>query len=1470
LPNGNQFNYLHPMKKILLFVLIIAVFNGSLLAQRPTSFSYDPNVFITEFESFMRSGKSDAKDEAENFAANYNTGKFSLPQKQQMVKLCNEMLQKQMQPSVEFYYYMQTANALVANNQIAKFDNWHKTLISALKKNKDEFNRFLNVSKNVFAENVMLRVGLSTWVINAQDVDLKMEGQATFIFKNLDLICYGTGDTLEILKTNGKYYAGTNQFVGKGGKVDWSRVGLDTSKVFAKLNNYFINLSDGLLTADSAMLTYKDRFKEPVMGKVTDKPLGSSQGEKSIYPQFESTTQTFTGLTYGKAKYKGGFGLRGALVVGKSSGNQKAELYFYFKNKPVLRIASNEFFMRDNKITNDKVELTIFLDKDSIFHPQLKFTYLINDDKISLYRDTKIGISAAPFVDYYHNLEIYVDELKWDINNPKIDLKNVAGDDPAKFQSINYFRDVIYERIQGMLDYNPLQRVKQYCEKYDIKSFNIESYAQFYKSDLSDIKLMMIDLNDRGFLNYNEQTKIINIKPKLKDYVNAHIGRTDYDAISFKSVISAIPNAAISLINNDLIVQGVGRFKFSDSQNVEVTPREQILTIKKNRGIEFNGKLRAGKADFYGSNFTFDYTKFDVRLNNVDSLKFLYLDDTLGYLANVKSVIQNIYGTLEIDYPYNKSSRKNYPGYPKFTSEVGSKVFYDYQSTQSGNYVKDRFYFAVDPFKLDSLNDLNLYTLALAGTLESDGILPDMRQEIYLQPDKSLGFYIPNDTNNSYMLYKGKGSAKFALRLSNEGLIGDGDLYYLASKSHSNKFNLLLDSMNADCEYFKNDRTALFPTIINSKNVYNHWIPYQDTMFIFNKGEPIKIAYEKAELRGTLILTPQAMKARGSMTIEDGELIADLYELRPVEILSENAIFRQRWPGDTTKIAFVTQKVNAYVNLEKRFGEFTYLNPNEINNQFTYNLYEGSFEKMRWEMEPRTMEFTGKTFEQNASNASYLSSKRPSQDNLTFKSASMKMGLGDYLMKASKIPFIQVVDSKIFPDSGKAYIGKDAEMYELKNAKINADTINNYHKIEQVTIKINGRTDVRGQGNYIYLDKNKKPQRFYLSEIYTEDKKYLGGKSNIPDSINFNVGTKLAFRGNAILHSFNKNLEYNGFFKPLHELYLPKTDWFKSAAVINPDTVYIDLLPPLTNLNRAVLNCGFILTADSTHVSPAMFSRKRSNNDIELLKVEGTYTYNDKFDEFRIGPYAKVFGQPAKLGNFMAVSESKKAIYGEGKFNFNLDIPKFKLITAGNGSFSLRDTTFTMNIAAVVDFEMPANALKLMVDSITDQSSSNSNDYFKKEILNIAIPEMVDDKTLKKMSDDASDELEGKLINDLFKSFFITDLKFKYDINTRSFISEGDFGVRSIDKYSIERRLQGRIQILKTRTKEEFVIYLQQNNGSWYYFKYSKGNLSILGSDPLFNEAMKQGLDKLSGDGFTVRLASISDRNKIMRAIKGK
>jgi hypothetical protein len=1439
-------------------------------AQRPNSFSFDPNVFINELETYLNSAsKKEVKDLGEEFSGHYRSGKFTAQQKTLIIKQSNDMLNAGCQLSPDFEGYFQTINALVNNNYLNKFDGWHKTLAAAIKKSKDDFQKFLLVSKNVFSENKILVLGGYTWVSNTANAELIIEKEPLFYFKNLNLICYTPGDTFELYNTSGKFYPSKNLWIGNGGKIDWTRVGLDSNRVFANVKNYKIDLNIGELVADSSSFYNLDISSKPMLGKVIDRPMGKSQGEKSIYPQFEGYITTFTGSSYGKAKFKGGFGMRGALVIGRGSANQKAELWFTFKSKPFLKIQSPEFFVRENKISVEKAEVTIYLDKDSIYHPQLAFNYLIDKDKLSLYRDNKMGISSAPFMDNYHNVEFFVDEIRWDLNSPKIELDNLSGDVPALFESINYFRDINYERIGSVLSYHPLQRIKKYCEDRKITSFDLETYRNIYKSNLSEMRTQMIDLNDKGFVNFDAANNMVYVKRKLIDYVNAHNGRTDYDAILFKSIISGLPNAHISLINNDLVVQGVPKFFFSDSQNVYILPREQVITVKKNRNMDFSGKLRAGMADFYGSNFAFDYNNFKIRLNNVDSLKFLYPDDSVGMMRHVKSVIQNIYGTLEIDQPFNKSGRRKYPKYPIFTSEVGSQVYYDYPTTMKGSYDRNRFYFNVDPFTLDSLADLNLYTLALGGTFFSGGILPEMKQEIYLQPDKSLGFYIPNDETTKYPLYGEKGSAVMDLRLSNDGLVGDGTLSYLASRSSSHRFEFMLDSMNANSFVFENDRTSLFPAIIKSSNVFNHWLPYQDTMFITNKGEPIKIAYEGAKLSGTIILTPKGMKARGNMDIEGGKLEASIFELKPVEVLSDDAIFKQPNPKDTSQIAFATAKVKAYVNLEQKYAEFTYKNFPGINNTFILNNYVGSFEKLRWEISDKTLEFNGPVNANKFQAASYLLSNKKTQDSLQYGAGSAMLSLGDYVMTVKKVPFIHIADSKVFPDSGKLVIRENAEMDLLLNAKIKADTVNQYHELDKVTIKINGRTDIIGAGNYTYLDRNKKTQTFYFDKIYVADKKFIEGKTMIPDSNNFMVGPKIGFRGNAILHSFDKNLEYNGFFKAMHNQFLPKTDWFKSAATINPDSVYITTTAPLTNLNRQTLNNGFFVSNDSSHVYPALFSRKRNLADQELLKCEGTLTYNEKFDEIRFGPYGKVFGGD-KRGNFMAMSENKKIIYGEGKFNFGYATSGFSLNSAGYCTYNLADTTFVMRLSIVLQALLPEIAQKLMVDSLTEQSNTASIDFFDKRVVKISIPELVDDKTFKRLGDNMADELSGKYMEDLQKTFFFTDVTLVWNQTKRAFTSLGELGLRSIEKAQIERKINGKIEITKRRGGDDFVMYLQHGNGSWYYFKYQKGTMAVISSDLLFNNAIKEGQEKVSKikDDYRLRIASISDRNKFVRAQK--
>jgi len=562
------------------------------------------------------------------------------------------------------------------------------------------------------------------------------------------------------------------------------------------------------------------------------------------------------------------------------------------------------------------------------------------------------------------------------------------------------------------------------------------------------------------------------------------------------------------------------------------------------------------------------------------------------------------------------------------------------------------------------------------------------------------------------------------------------------------------------------------------------------------------------------------------MDIEGGKLEANIFELKPVEILSDDAIFRQVDPRDTSKIAFETGKVKAYVNLEQKYAEFTYKNFPGINNTFILNNYVGSFEKLRWNMIPKTLEFTGPVKPDDFKSASYLKSRKPSQDSLQYGAGYVHLNLGDYVMQVGKIPYINIADSRVFPDSGKATIRQNAEMDMMTNAKIKADTLNKYHDIEKVTIKINGRTDCNGAGTYTYFDRNKKPQKFYLDQIYVVEKKFLEGKTLIPDSINFMVGPKIGFRGNTILHSFN-------------------------------------------NLNRKVLTNGFFVSNDSSHVYAALFTSKRNTSDQELLKCEGTFTYNEKFDEFRLGPHDKIFGEE-KRGNFMAMSEQKKIIYGEGKFNFGIATQGFSVNSAGYATLNLVDTTFGMRATMLIDMILPKEAIKLMVDSLVEQSSSASADYFDKRVVNIAIPELVEDKIYKRMSTNMEEELTTKNMEDLLKTFFFTDVSFAWNTPTRTFSSFGELGLRSIEKNLIERKIKGKIEITKRRGGDDLVIYLQQPQGSWYYFKYQKGVLAVISSDILFNEAIKANVDKISKEkpDYKIRQANISDRNKFVKAQK--
>ena len=1397
------------------------------------------------------------------FEGNYNAGKFSNNQKIYIIKMSNEMLNRNFLISPDFENYLKAMNGIVLSNQVSKFDNWHKALFNALNISKDAFTKFLIVSRNIYGDQIVANVGSMKWMSSSTDVDLQTKGDPAFIFKKLDLICYTSGDTLEIYNTSGKYFPATNTWIGKGGKTDWTRVGIDSSRIYAILKSYKIDFQSGMVIADTALFYNPSLFSQPLIGRLIDKPMGQSMGDKSTYPQFESHKKNYSGLNFGRGKYTGGFGMKGTRIICRGIDSIPAEIVFYFKEKPALKIAAQEFVVSLNKVVTQKASATLYLDKDSIFHPQLEFTYHLNDHNIILYR-SEDGISMAPFLDNYHNVEFFCDEIKWDLNNPKIDIDMINDNAPARFESINHFRDYRYEQLEFMLDYNPPQRIKLYCEKNKINGFYIDKYAANYKSNKSDIKIQMIELHSRGFIIYDSKREYVTVKPKLKDYVNAHNGRTDFDAIAFESIIKRYANATISLINNDLQIQGVPKFYFSDSQNVYIIPKEQLVTLKKNRAMDFSGKLRAGKVDFYGNGFSFDYVKFEVRLNNVDSMKFLYKDEKTGYNLPVKSALNNIYGTLAIDHPYNKSGRKHFPGYPVFKSDVGSNVFYNKPSTQGGVYDKNRFYFSVDPFTLDSLNDIDFEHMSLPGTLVSGGIIPDLKHFLSLQPDKSLGFKLATP-EPGYPMYGGKGRGFVDLSLSDEGFFGKGDLKYISSTSVSDQFVFLLDSMNAQCSTFDNLRTPVYPTV-KGLNVYEHWLPYDDTMFVHRTQQYISFSDNRSTLDGTLILTPTDLRARGIINVQEAQLLSTDFWLQPDNILSENCAFRIRSLQDSSKFSFLSPSVKANVNLQERIGNFTF-NYGGLNSIFTFNQYAGSFEQFIWYMDYKKVDF--RSYLINGESASYLVSTRTGQDSLKFTTGISTLDLNDFSLYSKKVPFIRVGDAKVFADSQQVTIKKDADMQTLFRANIIADTITKYHSIENSSVKILGRFKLDGTGDYEYVDRKKNKQKFFLSTIEINPFHQLVAKSIIPDSIRFYVGPHIIFKGNALLKSVVKNLEYDGYFLAENKLPMPRTDWFKNSAVVNPDSVYINVQESLVNQNRQTLSVGMNISIDSTHAYPSFFSRKRSPSDQELIKIQGTLFYDENTNVFKMGSYNKIFKQAPK-GNLMTFDEAKKNFYTEGRYKIGFEGSKFEISAAGNANYSYLDTSFNMKLVMLLNFPFPQNAIRAMSDSLINQSLVANQPEFDPVFLTKALSEVVEDRNIKKIKEEIEDNNSIRLINDLEKTIFISDINMKWNQVSRSLISVGEIGINSFDKYKFERKIRGKMELVKRRSGDDFTLYLQSPQGSWYFFKYQKGIMYVIGSDLAFNTILKDQIDKVSKDEYKLRLANISARNQFVKAMKGK
>ena len=1458
------------MKRVARFRIVLTFFLTGIIivlnAQQLKNFSSDSTKFIGELNQlFLQLSKNDKKiveGTMVPFIQHWESEHFDAAKKKSIYSVCNKMLKKRMRAFPDFYNYL-TALNLTCEMHLSDqlFVDWSAVLISlAEEKYTRHFLGFVEFSISLFKDDMLYQSASAAWKLEMPNYRFLNDSVPIVEVFPTDIICYSNRDSLTIFNTQGLYFPLSTRWDGHGGRIDWQRAGLDPANVFANLNDYHIQMKFSKYEADSVEFLNKEYLPAPLIGRIIDKIQADVNEEKASYPRFYSY-EGFIGIQdiFKNIDYMGGFSMEGRKVVGFGLNKRDAELVFKRDDQEFVTARSKTFIIRPDRINSSNASVTIHYDKDSIYHPGLVLKYMDETKELSLNKDERMAL-IIPWFDTYHKIEIYSEALFWKMKEPKINFEMMRGlstSSKATFESSNYYSLQRYEKLQGIDVMNPLQVIKMFTERRNSREFTLEALVEYWRMPPAQVESELLLLSAKGFLIYDQDDKKAIVKDKLIHYVNANHEKTDYDEIVFSSEVEGKSNAVLNLDNFDLKLQGIPGVFLSDSQHVYVEPRNQELILKENRNFLFSGKVEAGLFDFYADSCSFDYEKFRLNMPAIDTLEFYVIsrkiDPKTGRypMKKVQTALSDLSGFLLIDDPGNKAGLKNFPEYPIFTNQDTARVNWEKPYIHQGVYDKERFYYEVLPFTLTSLDYIDADSLQFDGKLISAGIFPEIPEPLKVRPDFSLGFERYTEANG-YPAYGGKGNFVSKIDLSNKGLQGDGQLYYLNSTTVSDHFIFYPDSMKTLARGFRamEQIAAVEYPSVNADSVNEFWVPYQDSMSISSTVRNMMMYDNESLFKGTLGLTPGGLSGSGTVRVEDAEMDSKGFSFQQHTFDALIANFRIK-SYDLNALAISTQNYRTHFDFEERRGEFR-SNLGISKMEFPINKYICSMDRFDWMIDYEEIVLTNEENQRyaipdNLSLSQLIDvgytgtefiSVHPKQDSLRFFALRARFNIRTNVINAEEVKIIKVADAAIYPDSGKVEILKNAEMRQLTNANIIANTSTREHSFYDASVKILGRKRYTGSGTYDYIDRIGSHQQISFDKISVDTSGNTVGTGMISDSADFMLSPELAYTGSVKLDAPIKALTFTGAFKPKVECYNLGTNWVKFSARVDPDHVKLPVSDPPQNRSSEKLFLGLAYSNTENVIYPAFFTPRRSFSDTIMITASGIMEYMIPISTYQIG-VPDTSGNLTTTGSKVSLNTYNCMMRSEGKINLGFTSGPMKMESYGTMDYYILPDSTSLRLAMIFDFPFEQG----VTERIRTQMTSTNLPGI--QLFNSPFTFVFNELTSEKDRDKLKSELETvgrfrKFPETMTKTLIIADVKMSYDTLSRSFISSGPIGIGSIQDGMVNRYLNGKIEMTRKRNGDEFTFYLEISPNDWYFFNYRNNVMQFISSDLDLNDKIRE------------------------------
>lgn len=1438
-------------KKIILLCTFIC---ATLLtnAQQIKQFAEDDATFFQQMEQFFSNSaqSQDLLKYLKQFKKFWESGEIDSDEKSRIVETSNALLKKYGKPSPHFHEYLQTVELFFNTDQpMASYHAWDDAYRFLLKKSLKDADKFCKGALHLLSDHALYSSASVTWkLLRVKSFSYTFENNvAKITLPPTNLECTSSGNTLLIYQASGYYLPFDNIWVGNAGKVTWERSNFNSESVFAELSNYKIDMTKYTYKADSVWFTNDTYYNERIFGSIEDKTVPVKDPADVSYPRFKSYQNIFVIKDiYPGINYRGGFTMNGSRFIGSGSVQEPATLDVYNNGKRIFKTSSIGYTFQKESIISRNAAISIYIDQDSIYHPGLMFKYNVATRTVNLIRDGDTeNMSRSPYFDSYHMLDMDFQQLTWQIDNPEMNMGGMSGATLSKaiFESSNYFREARYMEIGMYNQIHPLVALRRLSKEKQTETFTVREYASYMKMPEPDAIHLCLDLSFRGMIEFDTKTNILTIKERTYEYLDARVGKIDYDVIRFESEhdMKGMSNATLDLTSKDLNMVGVSKIQVSDSQNVVFYPRGSQLTMSKNRNFQFDGVIEAGLFTFYGRGFDFNYENFKINLQNVDSLRIKVKSFEVNKygvkeLVEIKNSIEHVTGDILIDDPNNKSSIKDFPQYPIFNSKQTSYVYYDYPSVYHGVYDRNKFYYKVDPFAIDSVNDFSTESLFFEGELISADIFENLRERIVVQPDYSFGF-TKITGKNGLKVYKGKGSFTDTINLSFKGLRGIGTLDYLNAKSVSGPkgFTFFPDSTNGFATDFTIKQQSLaagaeYPSV-KGEGVNIHWEPYENKLMAAETGKAFKMYGDTTTLSGGLVFTPKGLGGWGKYSFSEAELTSNSFEFKEKVVNADSADFDLKTQGGALdEMAFKTKNVKANIDFTTKKANF--VSNDELSLvQLPKNMYICYLTKFTWDMQTKQIAL-GDPKDMNTGKCDlHFYSVHPKQDTLNFESPYATYDLKNYIIGAKQVPFIDVADSRIIPNKDSIItIRKEAYMDTVRNAKLIADRENKYHTVYDATFFVKGRNNFSGHGMYDFVDESKIKHPLPLTKIKVDSALHTYGLGTLTPEENFKLSSVYSYYGDYQMHSNQQYLTFDGNVLIANECGKIQPAWFKFIGEINPAEIFIPVSDAMFDVDSNAVGASIYTNIRPTSIYTAFTSPKHNEKDVPMLSANGYLFYDKDSRRYKVGSKEKILDE-TQSGNLITYHREYCNTYGEGKLDLGVDFGQVKMGVYGSVTHNINSGRVTLETFSTFDFMFDAGVLKTIADTLNKRVTLKG--------INMAAPAFKKGFTemLGKTKADAylaDIQMYGnvrKIDKDLEHTISFSKLDMVYDSAAHAYRSVGQIGIFSIGGVPINKSVKGFVEIANLYHGDELAIFIELDKSKWFFFQYSQGEMRFITSD---------------------------------------